>query len=249
MKHPKPGFSSYDITFQRVVSKKKIERFAETATFPNFFQPDFREAMEGFRLRGRWSSEYFGNHHPLVLELGCGKGEYTTGLARKYPHKNFIGVDIKGARMWRGAKTALEENLSNAAFLRSQVGMVGRFFGPDEVSEIWIPFPDPQQQNARSSKRLTSPRFIGFYRKILAPDAIIHLKTDNAGLFAYTLDVIAEQGHRLLFATHDLYAEDASCEAAEIQTYYENIWLKEGSTIKYLNFRLNPEMPRNDEKL
>jgi len=177
----------------------------------------------------------------VILELGCGKGEYTVGLARKYPHRNYIGIDIKGARMWRGARTAIDENLANVAFLRSQIGMVDKLFGSEEVSEVWITFPDPQPQGARESKRLTSPRFLKFYKPILKKDAIIHLKTDNTTLFDYTLEVVEQHKHKLLFATHDLYHETEKIEAGEIQTYYEKIWLGEGMTIKYLCFIMNPD--------
>jgi tRNA (guanine-N7-)-methyltransferase len=223
------------------VTKRKLQRFAETATFPNFFQPTLEEVIHGFRLKGNWAQDYFHNNHPLFIELGCGKGEYTIGLARKYPLNNYIGIDIKGARMWRGAKTALEENQDNAAFLRTQIGMIDKLFGEGEVHGLWITFPDPQPQHSRGSKRLTSPRFLKFYSKILAPGAIIHLKTDNTGLFEYTLNIIEQDGHQLLYATRDVYSEPAKDEAAEIQTFYERIWLEQGMKINYLRFILNPD--------
>lgn len=223
------------------MSKKKLQRFAETATFPNFFQPGPIPDPAGFHLKGRWNRDFFSNDHPIFLELGCGKGEYTVGLARKYPERNYIGVDIKGARMWRGAKTSLEEHLPNVAFVRTQIGSIANYFESAEVSGLWITFPDPQTANARQNKRLTSPRFLNFYRQILKPEAVIHLKTDDDGLYEYTLEVIAGNTHRLLFSTGDLYHEAPEEEAAEIQTYYEGMWLKEGKKIKYLKFTLGPD--------
>ena len=223
------------------MSKKKLQRFAESATFPNFFQPSFEEVTKGFRFRGKWSEGFFKNNHPVFLELGCGKGEYTVGLALKYPGNNYIGVDIKGARMWRGAKTAFEENIANAAFLRTQIGMIDKFFEANEVKGLWITFPDPQPQHSRENKRLTSPRFLKFYRHILAPGAVIHLKTDNAGLFEYTLKIIEQHDHKLIFSTNDLYKETIIPDAGEIQTFYEKIWLREGCKICLLSFILNPD--------
>jgi tRNA (guanine-N7-)-methyltransferase len=223
------------------VSKNKLQHFAETFTFPNFFQPGFIESSKGFELKNQWGSKFFNNDNPIILELGCGKGEYTVGLARRYPEMNFIGVDIKGARMWRGAKTAVEEKLSNVAFIRTQIGCIGHFFGPQEVAGIWITFPDPHTPKSKANKRLTSARFLSFYRPLLKPDAIIHLKTDDDGLYAYTLEVIAEQGHHLLFHTDNLYHDAPEEEVTCIQTFYENIWLKEGKTIKYLRFTLKQE--------
>lgn len=223
------------------MSKRKLQRFAETATFRNFFQPGFAEASEGFQLKGNWAKAYFNNDRPIILELGCGKGEYTVGLARKYPGNNYIGIDIKGARMWRGAKTALEENLPNAAFVRTQIGMIGRLFGKGEVSEMWITFPDPQPQKARQSKRLTSPRFLGFYKPVLKPGALIHLKTDNTGLYEYTLEVIEQHRHVLHSCTPDLYGSGEYEDAAGIQTFYEKMWLAQGMKIKYLSFSMNTD--------
>jgi tRNA (guanine-N7-)-methyltransferase len=223
------------------VSKKKLQHFAETATFPNFFQPGFLEPELGFPLKGGWNTKYFHNEHPITLELGCGKGEYTVGLARKYPSRNYIGVDIKGARMWRGAKTALEEQIPNVAFVRTQISFIGVFFGNEEVSGLWITFPDPHPALSEKNKRLTSPRFLNYYRQVLKKDAVIHLKTDDDGLYQYTLEVIEEGGHHLLFNTPNLYKEAAGEEAAEIQTFYENRWLLEGKTIKYLRFTLNQD--------
>jgi tRNA (guanine-N7-)-methyltransferase len=223
------------------VTKRKLQRFAEVATFANFFQPPLEEVIQGFRMRGKWAQDYFHNYNPVFLELGCGKGEYAVGLARKYPSDNYIGVDIKGARMWRGAKTALEENLGNVAFLRTQIGLIDKLFGEGEVNGIWITFPDPQPQHSREHQRLTSSRFLKLYRRILVPGSVIHLKTDNNGLFEYTLGVIGQQKHQLLYSTRDLYNEPVKDDAGEIQTFYERIWLEQGMKVNYLRFILKLE--------
>lgn len=220
------------------MGKDKHKRFAETAAFKNFIQPSQYYHTEDHPLKGRWGSGFFKNDHPIILELGCGKGEYTVGLASRYPENNYIGVDIKGARMWRGAKTALENDINNVGFLRIPIGQIEQFFGKDEVSGIWITFPDPQPQKPRTNKRLTSPRFLAYYEKFLKPGSIIHLKTDNDPLFDYTLEVIAQHGHKLLFETHDLYKTELDNEARHIQTYYEAMFLAHGKNICYLTFQL-----------
>lgn len=219
------------------MSKKKIQRFAETTTFHNFFQPSFDEAKDHFANKGKWNKNYFKNDNDIILELGCGKGEYTTGLGKKYPDRNFIGVDIKGARMWRGAKTAIEEQLLNIAFLRTHISNIDLFFGQNEVSEIWITFPDPQPK--KEKKRLTSARYLETYKKILKPEAIIHLKTDNAPLYEYTLETIEYHKHKLLFDTNNLYKDHPTEEVAEIQTFYEKMWLEQGLKIHYIKFMLS----------
>jgi len=220
------------------VGKDKLKRFAETATFKNFIQPTQFYNSSDYALKANWSRDFFHNDHQLYLELGCGKGEYTVGLASRYPENNYLGVDIKGSRMWKGAKTAIEKNIENVGFLRTHIGQVEQFFGKDEVSGIWITFPDPQPQKPRTNKRLTSPPFLERYSKFLRKDAIIHLKTDNAPLFDYTLEVIIQYGYKLLYNTHDLYNTDLDNEAKKIQTYYESIFLAEGKSICYLNFTL-----------
>ncbi|MBN2611356.1 MAG: tRNA (guanosine(46)-N7)-methyltransferase TrmB [Bacteroidales bacterium] len=217
--------------------KKKLARFAEMETFSNVLQPEFKDIFGiNHALKGKWSGQIFGNNHPLTLELGCGKGEFTVGLARKYPQLNFIGVDIKGARIWRGARTALEENIGNAAFLRTRIEFSGSFFESDEISEIWITFPDPQPKKKR--KRLTSPFFLNLYRSFLKNNGRVHLKTDNEDLYNYTRKVVVFNHLLLEFETDDLYAANAGCEAAQIQTFYENQYLEMGKKINYLRFLL-----------
>lgn len=221
------------------VGKNKLERFEETFTFKNFFQLTYAEVCNGFALKGKWAEFFFKNDKNIVLELGCGKGEYTTGLAVKYPDKNFIGIDVKGARMWRGAKTSNEENMSNVAFVRSKIQLIERYFDNKEVSEMWITFPDPHPKRITEKKRLTSPDFLSRYKNILKKDHIIHLKTDNIQFFEYTLEVIKTEGHELLFSTHDLYGDGIKEDVVEIQTFYEKMFLKKEMKINYIKFKLN----------
>ena len=218
------------------MGKKKLVHFRENLTFPYLFQYRYHEIESHFRLRSEWNSEFFQNKNPLVLELGCGKGEYTVGLASKYPDKNYIGIDLKGARLWRGCKTVEEQQLKNVAFIRTRVDHVEKFFGPEEVSEIWITFPDPQVGKTR--KRLTAPVFLDRYRNILAPGGIIHLKTDDPGLYNYTLEIIEKDQLKILFATDDLYNNPSPEDVSSIQTYYEQIWLEQKKKICYLQFQL-----------
>lgn len=224
-----------------MAAKNKLRRFAENATFDNLLQLNYEDVVDGFYLKNKWHSDFFKNDKPIILELGCGKGEYTVGLAERFPDKNFIGIDIKGARMWRGLKTANEENINNLAFIRIRINLVHLCFGKNEVSEIWITFPDPHPKEIRTRKRLTSPQFLKLYREFLKPDGIIHLKTDNIIFLEYTLDIIKEEGHELLYLTYDVYNEGFNNEVDQIQTYYENKWLKHGTKIKYLQFRLKKE--------
>lgn len=222
----------------RTMPKNKLQRFAEIKTFPNVHQYLHYERGNDFLLKGKWNSGHFKNNNPIVLELACGKGDYAIGLGEKYPDKNFIGVDLKGARIWRGAKTAIEKNLPNVAFLRSQIDFIEYCFGKNEVSEIWITFPDPQKEKAR--KRLTHQTFLNRYKNILEKDALIHLKTDNVELYEFTLETIAENKLTLLDATNDLYGsiETSRDELKEIKTYYEKQFLAQGKEITYLKFHL-----------
>lgn len=223
------------------MGKNKIAHFAETKTFNNFFQYTYEEIMNGVALKGKWVSEFFNNTNPLTIELGCGKGEYSLGLARKYPDKNFIGMDIKGARMWRGCKTSIDEQITNVAFVRSQIELIEHIFGAQEVDEIWITFPDPQPKEYKVRKRLTSPRFLDSYRKILKKDGIIHLKTDNDSLYDYTKELILQENHELLFFSNDLYNSEFKEEAIQFQTFYEQKYLSIGKNINYLKFKLNAQ--------
>lgn len=223
------------------MGKNKLKRFRENETFTNVLQPSREEILSGnFPLKGKWASDFFQNGNPIVLELGCGKGEYTVNLAQQYPQKNFIGVDIKGARFWRGAKTALEEKVSNAAFLRCQIELIDMIFASNEVAEIWITFPDPQIKYKRTKHRLTNADFLEKYKKILAPDGLIHLKTDSEFLHGYTLGLLHGLGHEILYANHHIYRnEGAPAEVLAIQTTYEKIYLAQGKPITYIRFRLN----------
>jgi tRNA (guanine-N(7)-)-methyltransferase len=220
------------------MGKDKLKRFAENLTFPNMFQQQFKQVQqEGFALRGKWAKDFFKNENPIVLELGCGKGEYTVGLAKMYPDKNFIGIDIKGARMWRGCKSSQEENIPNVAFLRTYVQMIDMYFAPEEVSQIWITFPDPQPK--RANKRLTSPYLLSVYSKVIKPKGIIHLKTDSAELYDYTLnEVLLPEGKNILFHTNDLYNSLCQDEAMSIQTFYEQMFLKQNKPITYIKFEI-----------
>ncbi len=202
------------------------------------FQYPFSVLKEsGFPLRGQWGKEYFHNDNPIVLELGCGKGEYAVGLAQKFPDKNFIGIDIKGARMWTGARRAEEMGLKNVAFLRSNIELLPHFFGADEVSEIWITFPDPQMKKER--KRLTSTRFLELYREVLIPNGTIHLKTDSPFLYTYTHLLTELNKLETIVDTDDLYHSDIVTDILEIRTFYEQQWLDRGLTIKYISFKLD----------
>ena len=213
------------------MGKDKLRRFAEVATFSNVVQLD-----AGKPFKGEWSKSFFKNDNPLVLELACGKGEYTVNLATMFPNKNFIGIDYKGNRIWRGAKTALEEGVNNVGFLRIQIETLRDYFGPAEVDEIWITFPDPQPQLSREKKRLTSGRFLEAYKTILKPGGFVNLKTDNDGLHAYTAEKIAEVGLNLHVKTEDLYQSQFADEVLSIKTYYEKKYLKDNKNINYLKF-------------
>ncbi|MEM7381772.1 MAG: tRNA (guanosine(46)-N7)-methyltransferase TrmB [Bacteroidota bacterium] len=219
-------------------SKNKLKRFKENEGFANVIQPKRSEVLaDEAGLKGKWKS-YFGNDNPIVLELGCGKGEYTLGLAKRFKNKNFIGVDIKGARFWRGAKTALEDGLKNAAFLRTQIELIDHLFAESEVEEIWITFPDPQIKYKRTKHRLTNPSFLLKYQKILQPGGYINLKTDSEFLHGYTLGLLEGLGMEVAYSNHDVYKNEGSPEEVlKIQTFYENQYLENGKPITYIKFR------------
>ena len=220
------------------MGKGKLAKFAEMAENPLVVEcPFWLLQKEGFPLKGKWHEEFFKNQNPIVLELGCGRGEYTIGLARRFPDKNFIGIDIKGARMWHGAKTALEEGMKNVAFLRTNIECIAGFFAPNEVAELWLTFSDPQMKKA--TKRLTSTYFMERYRKFLVDSGLIHVKTDSNFLATYTKYMVEKNGLPLLQCTFDLYAEqDVDSSLTDIRTYYEGMWLERGIPIKYLQFQL-----------
>lgn len=222
------------------MGKNKLKKFAEMEQLPNVFQYPFAALRQnGFPLKGKWNSDYFGNGNPIVLELGCGKGEYTVGLASRFPGKNYIGVDIKGARMWTGAKQAAEAKMPNVAFLRTNIELIDNFFALGEVSEIWITFPDPQMKKV--NKRLTGTRFLELYRHILVPGGIVHLKTDSPFLYTYTDALVRLNGLRTDVNTADLYHSCHSNEILGIKTFYEQQWLDRGLSIKYIKFHLDAE--------
>ena len=221
------------------MGKDKLKRFNENLTFTNLIQPkmDFPPADD--KLKGNWKSDFFKNNNPIVLELGCGRGEYTINLAMKYPEKNFIGIDYKGARLWRGAKTAFEGEMNNVAFLRIQIQNIATFFGANEVDEAWITFPDPQLLKTGEKKRLTSLRFLNLYRGFMVENGIVNLKTDSKPLYDFTLEVLESEKIIPITAIDDLYSKFEKDEVLSIKTTYEKIWLKEGSKICYVRFRIN----------
>lgn len=221
------------------MGKNKLQHYKDIESYDNLFQYSYEEIIKGFPLKGKWKKDYFRNDKPITLELGCGKGEYTLGLARKYPDKNFIGIDIKGARLWRGCKTALEEELKNIVFIRTTIELIEHYFSEGEIDEIWITFPDPHPKTPRTRKRLIYPRFLELYRNILVKGGIIHLKTDNQMLFDYTYDLLRELNLEIIFHTRDLYNSCIEDDILSIKTFYEKNFLEKNIPIKYLKFRID----------
>lgn len=221
------------------MGKDKLRRFAENLTFECMIQPDFEEIFHrDHPLKGHWREKFFGNDHPIVLELGCGRGEYTIALAQRDPGRNYIGVDIKGARMWRGAKTATEHQMRNVAFVRTRIEFIGSFFGEDEIDEIWITFPDPQLKTRRAKKRLTSPLFLESYARMLKPEGAINLKTDSQHLYEYTDAVVRRFGLPCEISNRDIYGSGFADEVLSVKTAYEQMFLERGLPITYTRFSL-----------
>jgi tRNA (guanine-N7-)-methyltransferase len=225
------------------VGKDKLKRFREIDGYNHVFQPGFKEVYQkDFRLKGKWRSEYFNNSNPIVLELGCGRGEYTVGLAERNPEVNFIGIDIKGARLWRGAKTAHEKNMKNVAFVRSTIDIIDSFFAEEEINEIWLTFSDPQPK--RVKKRLSSTKFLNKYKNFLKSDGIIHIKTDSRLLFEYSYALANENNFFITFMSRDVYNEEKLPEpVAGIQTFYEKQFLDKGCKIHYLEYKIHNKHP------
>ena len=220
------------------MGKNKLAKFVEMERFENVIQVPYKKLQqENFYLKEKWATQFFENENPIILELGCGKGEYTVELAEKNPDKNFIGVDIKGARMYIGAKQALDKNLKNVAFLRTNIEIINQFFGNDEVAEIWLTFPDPQMKKTR--KRLTSTSFLNLYKQFLKTDGIVHLKTDSNFQFTYTSALVHLNEFEILAETVNLYESEILNETLQIKTFYEKQWLSRGITIKYIAFKLS----------
>lgn len=226
--------------------RNKLKKFADILDFPNVYENfDFTQPALtgvgniGFDAKGNWQTQHFKNEQPITLELACGRGEYSLGLARMYPNRNFIGVDIKGARIWQGATKAMEEGLENVAFVRTQIEQIAEFFAPGEVSEIWITFPDPFLKESKANRRLTSPTLLPIYQKILQSNGLVHLKTDSTELYDFTLATLAEQSaYELLYHDDDIYAKPLPMQELELKTYYEGLHLKKGKTIKYIRMQL-----------
>tara|TARA_R110002073_G_scaffold157738_2_gene313148 strand:+ start:17189 stop:17863 length:675 start_codon:yes stop_codon:yes gene_type:complete len=223
-----------------VGSKNKLKRFKENETFNNVFQPSRADLVKGeYQLKGNWRQQFFKNDHPLILELGCGKGEYSIELAKKYPNKNFIGIDIKGARFWRGAKTAIENTIENVAFLRTQIELIEYAFAENEVDEIWITFPDPQIKYKRTKHRMTNSEFLKRYKKVLKPEGVVNLKTDSEFMHGYTLGLLHGEGHEVIYANHNVYNQEGSPkEVTSIQTFYESQYLEQNKPITYIRFKI-----------
>lgn len=238
------------IRFCYTVGKNKLRKFAENETFDNLFQTSFEEVWGiDHPMKGKWNSEYFKNSNSIVLELGCGKGEYTVNLAKMFPEKNFIGIDIKGARLWKGAKEAYEAKMKNVAFLRTRIENIVSFFSEGEVSEIWITFPDPQPRPARATKRLSSSKFLTYYQKFMRNNGVLHLKTDSQGLHEYTKALVEQNCLKVHICTNDLYGSGIADPILSIKTYYENIFLEQEKPITYLRFELDNQKQLKEPEL
>ena len=231
------------------MGKNKLVKFAEMETFENVVQAPFKKIKhDNFHLKSKWGKTFFKNKKPIILELGCGKGEYTVEMAEKNQNKNYIGVDIKGARIWKGAKKALEKKLGNAAFLRTNIEIIPQFFGENEIAEIWLTFPDPQMKKTR--KRLTSTAFLEKYRSFLKKNGVVHLKTDSNFQFIYTRELVHLNNFEVIAETDNLYTSNLPDETLRIKTFYEKQWLSRGITIKYIAFRLHKgELKEPDVKI
>ncbi len=222
------------------VGKNKLQKFAENETFTNLFQPALEEVWQkDYHLKGNWNKVIFKNTNPIVLELGCGKGEYTINLAKMFPGKNFIGIDIKGARLWKGAKEATHLSLLNVMFIRTRIENIPSFFSPQEVSEIWVTFPDPQPRKSKAKKRLTSSRFLGYYQKLMKDKGTIHLKTDSQNLYEYTKALVEQNKLSIIHSTNDLYESKIVDPILSIKTYYEGMFLEQRLPITYIRFELD----------
>jgi tRNA (guanine-N7-)-methyltransferase len=222
--------------FRGIMGKNKLRRFAELETMERVFQPKGLYLDRDSEIKGKWHETVFKNSHPIVIELGCGRGEYTVGMARMHPERNYVGVDKKGARLWRGAKTINEEQIMNAAFLRVQIQQVEAFFATGEVDEIWITFPDPQPQQTRENLRLTAPKFLAMYRNMLSQNGCIHLKTDNKAFYDYSCEAAGIAGAKIIYSTDNLYRDISDNAILEIKTTYEMRFLEQGIPICYLKF-------------
>ncbi|MBV5313399.1 MAG: tRNA (guanosine(46)-N7)-methyltransferase TrmB [Prolixibacteraceae bacterium] len=230
------------------MGKNKLSKFADLATYEHVVQITYKELQAAkFRFKGKWSEAFFGNSNPIILELGCGKGEYTVKLATHFPEFNFIGIDIKGSRMWKGATQAIDLGLKNVGFLRTNIENIRMFFAAGEVAEIWLTFPDPQMKKTR--KRLTATNFIENYRQIMTPNGIIHLKSDSNFMYQYTEAMVAENQFEVIRQTDDLYNSELLDEVLSIQTFYEKQWLDRGLSIKYLAFRLSHKNPLREPEV
>jgi len=230
------------------VGKNKLSKFADLATYEHVVHVSYKQVQtEGFRYKGKWSETFFGNNNPVILELGCGKGEYAVKLAAHYPEYNFIGLDIKGSRMWKGATQAINMELKNVGFLRTNIENIRMFFADGEVSEIWLTFPDPQMKKTR--RRMTATNFIENYRRIMVPNGIIHLKSDSNFMYRYTEAMVAENKLEVIRQTDDLYHSELLDEILSIQTFYEKQWLDRGLTIKYVGFKLSHTDPLREPEV